>query len=310
MPTPPQTPSHYIGRFAPSPTGPLHFGSLVTALASYLHARTRQGQWLVRMEDLDPPREQPGAADAILRSLAAHGLGWDGQVWYQSERLAAYNDTLTRLIAAGLIYACDCTRQDLQIMGGVYSGRCRTRGLAHEPTQALRLRLYDNGVIKTETLGFVDLLQGVQHQNLRCEAGDPILRRKDGLFAYQLAVVVDDIAQGITHIVRGMDLLSVSARQIALFQILEAPVPAFGHLPLVCNQSGQKLSKQNHAPALDNNHASNNLWQALMFLGQNPPAELLGGSPQELLMWAQLHWCERQLPTASTKPPAPDSGDH
>lgn len=292
------TPAHaipYIGRFAPSPTGPLHLGSLVAALASFLHARTRQGQWLVRMEDLDPPREQAGAASAILQSLEDHGLAWDGNVVYQSQRLPAYRDTLAQLTAAGLIYACDCTRQDLNAMGGIYNGRCRTREVSTHKPHALRLRLYDNPIIHTDIIRFIDLLQGEQTQDLRREAGDPILKRKDGLFAYQLAVVVDDIAQGISHIIRGMDLLAVSARQMALFQILGTPAPAFGHVPLVLNSSGQKLSKQNFAPALNSAHAVNNLWQALTFLGQNPPSDLLRGTPRTMLDWAQAHWDERAL---------------
>jgi glutamyl-Q tRNA(Asp) synthetase len=292
------TPTHanpYIGRFAPSPTGLLHLGSLVAALASFLHARTRQGQWLVRMEDLDPPREQAGAASAILQSLEDHGLTWDGTVVYQSQRLPAYRDTLAQLTAAGLIYACDCTRQDLQAMGGIYNGRCRTREVSTHKPHALRLRLYDNPIIHTDVIRFIDLLQGEQTQDLRREAGDPIVKRKDGLFAYQLAVVVDDIAQGISHIIRGMDLLAVSARQMALFQILGATAPAFGHVPLVLNSSGQKLSKQNLAPALNSAHAVNNLWQALSFLGQNPPSDLLRGTPHTMLDWAQAHWDEQDL---------------
>lgn len=288
---PPANRHPYIGRFAPSPSGPLHFGSLVAALASYLHAKTQQGQWLVRMEDLDPPREQPGAAAAILRSLEAHGLHWDGQVLYQSHRFPLYQAQLEALIAADLAYACDCSRQRLQGLGGSYDGHCRHQAPAPDATIAWRLKLYDlpPGFSLPGHIAFSDLFQGGQQQDLRA-AGDQILKRRDGFFAYQLAVVVDDIAQGISHIIRGADLLEVTGRQIAFFQLLGAPVPAFGHLPLALQANGQKLSKQNQAPALVDSRAAQNLWQALHFLGQNPPAGLDDSSVSELLSWAMAHW--------------------
>jgi len=286
------SPAHYIGRFAPSPTGPLHFGSLVSALASYLDAHHKGGKWLVRMEDLDPPREQPGAADAILRCLESYGLEWDDSVLYQSRRRDIYEDYLSRLHRQGLLYACDCTRQDLQAMGGVYNGRCRTRSVDTGLPHALRLKLYDLPAIYDlhDELCFEDLIQGTQCQHLRTEAGDQILKRKDGLYAYQLAVVVDDIEQHITHIIRGSDLLEVSARQIFLFQLLEARVPAFGHVTLASQPNGQKLSKQNLAPALALEDAGTNLWQALTFLGQQPPLELRGATAADLLSWGKTHW--------------------
>lgn len=284
-------PAAYIGRFAPSPTGPLHQGSLVSALASYLHAYSYGGQWLVRMEDLDPPREIPGAATAILRSLEDHGLEWDGEVLYQSRRLPAYEEVVQVLRAAELVYPCDCTRQDLQAMNGIYDGRCRTRRVDSGVPHALRLKLYDLPQRTTSDLvEFVDLIQGEQTQNLRSIAGDQIVKRKDGLFAYQLAVVVDDIAQRVTHIIRGRDLLDVSARQIFLFQLLNASVPVFGHVPLVMNGQGQKLSKQNLAEPLSSERAGNNLWHALTFLGQNPPAELHNAEAEEVLNWARTNW--------------------
>jgi glutamyl-Q tRNA(Asp) synthetase len=284
-------PSGYIGRFAPSPTGPLHFGSLVSALASYLHAYHHQGLWLVRMEDLDPPREQPGAADAILHCLEDHGLEWAGQVLYQSQRLRVYDEVLASLQDEGLLYACDCTRQDLQAMGGIYNGHCRHRRVDTTQPHALRLKLYDlpQGTSSDE-ISFVDLIQGRQTQNLRTAAGDQILKRKDGLFAYQLAVVVDDIAQQVSHIIRGNDLLEVSARQLFLFRLLGAREPVFGHVPLVLNASGQKLSKQNLAPPLASENAGNNIWRALAFLGQNPPRELNNASAAEVLTWGKAHW--------------------
>lgn len=290
----------YIGRFAPSPTGPLHFGSLVAALASFIHARIHGGRWLVRMEDLDPPREQPGAADAILRCLENHGLGWNGEVLYQSQRDDAYTQTLEELRTAGLIYPCDCTRQTLTRLGGIYNGHCRTRKVDTRQPHALRLTIYDIPPISSDIICFHDLFQGPQQQNLRLEAGDPIVKRKEGLFAYQLAVVVDDIAQGITHVVRGQDLLEVTARQMVLFQLLNAVPPHYGHLPLALTPSGQKLSKQNLAPPLDATSPGINLWQALGFLGQNPPAELHGAAPADLLAWAQAHWDTTRLATITS----------
>ncbi len=286
---------NYIGRFAPSPTGLLHFGSLVSALASYLDAHHNHGQWLVRIEDIDPPREQAGATDAILRSLEDHGLQWHGTVIYQSQRLDVYADYLAQLQANNLIYSCNCTRQALAAMGGIYSGRCRTRSIDVTQSHALRLKLYDLpssaiSLAGTELLKFNDLLQGIQQQNLRHDVGDQILKRKDGLFAYQLAVVVDDIEQQITHIIRGSDLLEVTARQIFLFRLLQTPAPEFGHVTLATYSNGQKLSKQNLAPPLQSVDAGANLWQALNFLGQEPPKELYAAQPNELLDWGKQNW--------------------
>ena len=306
--------AHYIGRFAPSPTGPLHFGSLVSALASYLHARAVDGQWRVRMEDLDPPREQPGAADALLTGLEQHGLHWDGPVLYQSQRLEAYVHTLEQLRHAGLLYTCSCTRRELKTMGGIYNGRCRQRTVSYGQQHALRLKLYDlpqGAPPLPEVCHFEDLFQGPQAQNLRQEVGDQIMRRKDGLFAYQLAVVVDDIAQNISHVVRGSDLLEVSAAQMALFRLLGHTPPRYGHVPIALSGQGQKLSKQNGAPALLGADAGTNLWRALAFLNQNPPKELARQSAAEILSWAVQHWrasaihgLSRVAPPAVTQRPA------
>ncbi|MEN0035738.1 MAG: tRNA glutamyl-Q(34) synthetase GluQRS [Cellvibrio sp.] len=283
--------SGYIGRFAPSPSGPLHFGSLVSALASYLDAKANDGQWLVRMEDLDPPREQPGAASLILHSLEDHGLHWDGEVIYQSQRHHAYQQCLDALLNAGFAYPCACSRQALTSMGGIYNGHCRTHQPAIDQICSLRLKLYDlPDRITSDEIQFDDVIQGVQIQNLRTGAGDQILKRRDGFFAYQLAVVVDDIAQGITHIIRGSDLLEVTGRQLFLFDLLSAPLPQFGHVPLAMQANGQKLSKQNHAKAIDGKLASRNLWRGLEFLGQNPPAALADSSTTELLDWGLHHW--------------------
>ena len=298
-------PDTYVGRFAPSPTGPLHFGSLVSALASYLHARVNKGSWLVRMEDLDPPREQAGAADAILRCLDEHQLHWDGPVLYQSQRLSAYEEVLDALRNEDLLYACNCTRQDLQAMGGIYNGRCRNRTIDLDQPHAWRLKLYDlppDYAALDQDVCFADLIQGEQRQNLRDTAGDQILKRKDDLFAYQLAVVVDDIAQQVTHIIRGNDLLEVTARQIFFFRLLGAAVPEFGHVPLVLNEQGQKLSKQNLAPPLDSTNAGNNLWHALQFLGQNPPLALIKASATDVLEWGKAHWHMSHLKPGNRAP--------
>ncbi len=315
----------YIGRFAPSPSGPLHFGSLVSALASYAHARQAGGLWHLRMENLDPPREEPGADDAILRALEQHGLTWDGPVLYQSDRLEAYAEVLERLHAERLVYPCTCTRKDIRAMGGVYDGRCRERQPDTAQPHAWRLKVYDAASVNSrgatvnleDEVRFNDLIQGPQRQNVRREAGDPIIKRKDGLFAYQLAVIVDDIHQQITHVIRGGDLLELTAGQINAFRILGGEAPAFGHVPVALNAEGQKLSKQHHAPALDPARAGSNLWQALVFLRQSPPPELRLAPVREILDWALEHWDtgavngpDREAPAAEyRKAPAADYRD-
>lgn len=288
----------YTGRFAPSPSGPLHFGSLITALGSFLDARANKGQWLVRMEDLDPPREQPGAADAILHCLEAHQLFWDGPVLYQSHRHQAYEECLEFLKSKGWIYACDCSRYELQNTGGIYQGFCRDRQSKVQNPCAWRLKLYNlPHHSSAEIQGFDDLIQGLQQQNLCTEVGDQILKRRDGFYAYQLAVVLDDIEQKITHVIRGRDLLEVTARQVFFFDLLEANIPRFGHLPLAIMPNGQKLSKQNKAPAINSAVADQNIWNALQFLGQKPPAELQRENVKTLLDWAITHWQLKSVPT-------------
>lgn len=291
--TPPSL-SGYRGRFAPSPSGPLHFGSLVTALASYLDAKAHQGVWLVRMEDVDPPREQPGAAKLILHTLEDHGLEWDESVLYQSQRYAAYQAVLEHLQQHNLAYPCRCSRHTLATMGGIYDGRCRQETIDLSQPHSLRLKLYDLpaawGAQGGDTIEFDDIFQGHQSQNLRTQAGDQILKRRDGFYAYQLAVVVDDIEQRITHIVRGSDLLEVTGRQLRLFELLQAPLPLFGHLPLALQPNGQKMSKQNQAKPIDSRYASRNLWHALTFLGQNPPEGLAHSSTDDILRWGIEHW--------------------
>jgi glutamyl-Q tRNA(Asp) synthetase len=289
----------YIGRFAPSPTGLLHIGSLLTALASYADARAQGGRWLVRMEDLDPPREMAGAADDILRTLEAFGFEWDGGVAYQSRRYDLYHEALGRLKAKGLVYPCDCSRKDWQAVaragadGFVYNGCCA--GLdpqrALHKTPAWRVRVPD------EIIGFDDAVVGHYAQNLAHDIGDFVLLRADGFWAYQLAVVADDAAQGITHIVRGQDLLVSTPRQLWLQRALDAPEPHYAHLPLLVNGAGQKWSKQTLAPALDLGAREALLRQVMAYL-QLPAAPEVG-RPQDLLAWAVRHWDMAKVPKAA-----------
>lgn len=282
----------YRGRFAPSPTGPLHLGSLIAAVASFLDARHQQGVWLVRMEDLDPPREQPGAAKEILYSLEQHGLLWDEQVMWQGERHEAYDRVLESLQQAGHLFHCDCTRQ-IMGAGGCCGGRCQPRQAELTAPVTTRLAIADSA-----TVDFEDLWQGEQHCELGSTASDFAVLRKDGLYAYQLAVTVDDADQSISHVIRGYDLLASTARQIYLQQLLDYTTPVYGHFPVLLNDQGQKLSKQNKAPAIDNNRAPENLRQALKFLRQpTPPAPLL--TTTEILTYATTNWDRQRLPTGT-----------
>ncbi|MAT94998.1 MAG: tRNA glutamyl-Q(34) synthetase GluQRS [Halioglobus sp.] len=273
----------YRGRFAPSPTGPLHLGSLIAALASYLDARHHGGAWLVRMEDLDPPREEPGAAAAILHSLQAHGLVADEPPLFQGRRAAAYAAALRRLEAAGHLFRCDCSRAALG-PDGACRGGCRERQHSLGAPASVRVQVPAQCHVQ-----FQDALQGAQQCHLGAAFPDFVLRRKDGLDAYQLAVVVDDCAQGITHVVRGSDLLDSTPRQVFLQGLLDCPTPAYCHLPVITNRHGQKFSKQNQAPPLDDAAAVANLRLALRFLGQPEPAAGLD-QPSQLLASAVQHW--------------------
>jgi glutamyl-Q tRNA(Asp) synthetase len=279
----------YRGRFAPSPTGPLHMGSLIAALASFLDARHHHGTWLVRMEDLDPPREEPGAAAQILHSLQCHGLQWDEDVLWQSVRAVAYTEALDSLAAGNHLFGCDCTRQKLG-PNGACNSRCRERQGSLGHPNATRV-----AVPPTCRIRFTDQLQGEQDIALGQQLPDFVVRRKDGLDAYQLAVVVDDASQDISHVVRGSDLLDSTARQIFLQQLLGYSTPHYCHLPVITNPQGQKLSKQNRAPALVDERAPANLRAALRFLRQRePPGEI--DDVADILSFAFRHWRPQNIP--------------
>lgn len=284
------------GRFAPSPTGPLHFGSLVAATGSYLEARSRGGEWLLRMEDVDAPRCSAAAATAILRGLEAFGFEWDGAPVWQSRRGEAYAEALEALKRAGQVFPCACTRRELADSllapdgAAIYPGTCRAGLPAGREARAWRLRVGD------ARLGFDDAIQGRIDSDLAGDAGDFVLRRADGLFAYQLAVVVDDAESGVTYVVRGADLLLSTARQIHLQRCLGFPTPAYAHLPVALNAVGEKLSKQTLASPLDLERPSVTLAAALAFLGQEPPADLAAAGVAGVWSWARANWRLERVP--------------
>lgn len=285
--------SSYVGRFAPTPSGYLHFGSLVAALASYLDARAVGGRWLLRMEDLDPPREVPGAQDAILRTLETYGFEWDGELERQSERHAQYAAVTERLLSQGLAYACICSRKQLEGYAGIYPGFCRNACHA-EQNAAIRIR------VPELDYHFIDRVQGEFHQHLGREVGDFVIRRRDGLFAYQLAVVLDDAWQGITDVVRGADLLDSTPRQLYLQELLGLPQPRYLHVPLIIQPDGHKLGKSYRSPPLPADQAGPLLLRALRALGQPAPAELQGAAPRQLLEWGIAHWDATRIPRSRT----------
>ncbi|MBI5462062.1 MAG: tRNA glutamyl-Q(34) synthetase GluQRS [Gammaproteobacteria bacterium] len=299
----------YVGRFAPSPTGPLHFGSLTTAIASFLDARSQGGRWRVRMEDVDKPREQPGAADAILRALDAFALHWDGPVLYQSQRLELYHDAVEHLRVAGRTFACTCTRREIADSaappflagqeGPIYPGTCRPgirNGIRNDlPTRALRVH------VDAEPIGFEDRLQGYFEQNLARDVGDFVIVRADGFIAYQLAVVADDAAQGITHVVRGSDLLFSTPRQILLQRLLGYATPRYLHLPIAVDDSGEKLSKQTFAAPIDGLQPQRAVCAALMFLGQDLPPDAEYLSLTALWDYAGAHWNPERIPRTTAQ---------
>jgi glutamyl-Q tRNA(Asp) synthetase len=305
------TGSSYVGRFAPSPSGPLHLGSLLAAVASFLDAHSHGGVWLVRMEDIDPPREQAGAADEILTQLQQFGLAWDNDVLFQSQRLDAYAAALMQLANEGLCFRCECTRSALRENGNVYSGQCRHYGVSARDLQyadkdssssdaAIRVR------VSRETYSLQDRIQGYYSQKLASEVGDFVVRRKDRLFAYQLAVVVDDAYQGITDIVRGIDLLESTPRQLYLQECLGYQTPRYAHLPIIVDAAGDKLSKQSFAPSLQPERAQKQLHQCLDLLGLSPPRTLIDSSVDTILAWGIEHWDIQAVPKLATlKAPQP-----
>lgn len=286
--------SRYVGRFAPTPSGYLHFGSLVAAVASYLDARAVGGTWLVRMEDLDPPREMPGAQAAILETLERYGFEWDGPVERQSDRGDVYAAQVEQWLRSGLAYACTCSRKQLEGSNGIYPGTCRNAQHDWHGDVALRIR------VPELDYRFTDRLQGEFHQHLGREVGDFIIRRRDGLFAYQLAVVLDDAWQGVTDIVRGADLLDNTPRQLYLQELLGIAAPRYLHVPLIIQPDGHKLGKSYRSPPLDAAQAAPLLVRALKALGQMPPADLLQATPHEALAWGIAHWDATAIPHSLT----------
>ncbi|MGF1741104.1 tRNA glutamyl-Q(34) synthetase GluQRS [Vibrio profundum] len=282
----------YIGRFAPSPSGPLHFGSLVAALGSYFQAKSQQGQWLVRIEDLDPPREMPGAASLILKTLAAYQLEWDGEIAYQSQRHALYQAHIDAWLTSGHAYYCQCSRKQIKASGGYYLGTCR-EAIPSNPKQcSVRLK------VDSPVMAFLDQKHGQIPIPEAQAKEDFIVKRRDGLYAYNLAVVIDDIEQGITEVVRGADLIEPTGRQISLYQALDAPLVSYLHLPLILDENGNKLSKQNHATAISLDDPKKDLIRAMKVLGFNMEQSMYEASVAELVTWGCQHWDLHQLPEA------------
>jgi glutamyl-Q tRNA(Asp) synthetase len=283
----------YVGRFAPSPSGPLHFGSLIAALGSYFQAKSQQGTWLVRIEDLDPPREMPGAADTILRQLEAYGLQWDGKVMYQSLRHEAYQAQIEQWLSEDVAYYCRCTRKQIRDAGGYYPGTCRTAAITDSEGCAVRIKMaHPTYQFRDEKHGIISIPPALAEE-------DFIIKRRDGLFAYNLAVVLDDIDQGITQVVRGADLIEPTGRQMSLYHQLNAEPVSYLHLPLAVDRQGNKLSKQNHATAIDLQHPQPTLIRAMEFLGFELTTEIKGANIEEIIHWGIQNWSREQLPLAT-----------
>jgi len=283
-----------VGRFAPSPTGPLHFGSLVAAVASYCDAKSRGGQWLLRIEDVDQTRLVAGASEAITHTLQRYGFVWDGEIVYQSQRSEYYQTALQQLRQRNLAYPCTCSRKEITdsstlhgIEGAIYPGTCLQHPTKPGAAAAWRIKT------DAQVIAFADQVQGQQQHQMASDIGDFVIKRADGLFSYQLAVVIDDALQGVTHVVRGADLLNSTTRQIYLQQLLGYPTPIYAHLPLVLNADGQKLSKQTLATALPEDNLVDTLVAALTFLQQALPENAHSLSLANLWQWAITHW---QLP--------------
>ncbi len=280
----------YVGRFAPTPSGPLHFGSLLTAVASFLDARAHTGTWRLRIDDLDTPRKVPGANDSILRTLAEHALHWDGPVAFQSDHVADYRAALAELSRQGLSFRCTCSRKDLR-GHRVYPGTCRTRDVPPGREAAVRIRVPDAEYV------FEDRLQGRCAECLARATGDFVIARRDGLTAYQLAVVADDAAMRVTDVVRGADLLDSTPRQLFLAERLGFETPRYLHLPVIADRSGAKLSKRTAASTIESAHPEQNLQWSLELLGLEPPER---ATPEELLAWAVPRWNAERLPRGTT----------
>lgn len=307
----------YIGRFAPSPTGPLHFGSMVAAIGSFVDARAAGGKWLLRIEDVDAPRCSPQAERDIVTTLERFGLEWDGPIVCQRDRIADYQQALARLRDSGAVFACACTRREIADSAlardgsRIYPGTCREGLPPGRTARAWRVRA-------AGTIDFTDRIQGAQHELLEDEVGDFVLRRADGLFAYQLAVVVDDAIDGITQVVRGADLLDSTARQIYLQRLLAYPTPDYAHLPVAVNTAGEKLSKQTLAPAVGKDAVEATWLAVLRFLGQNPDEALAGAGLNEIRAWAVANWspasvpaqCVERAPTAYLDSTEPSEREH
>jgi len=284
---------HYTGRFAPSPTGPLHLGSLVTALASFLDARKHQGLWLLRIDDLDTPRNVDGAAESIIHSLECFGLHWDLPIYYQSQSLQHYYSSIDKLLNEQHLYPCCCSRKELAETNlqnpQIYPGFCRNKAINQDKPHALRLKTHDS------ILSFHDQLQGTVSQNLTQDPGDFIIKRKDRIIAYQFAVVIDDFHQNITHVVRGYDLLNSTPRQLFVQKLLGYSHPEYMHVPIIVNQQGEKLSKQTHAEGVDIKKPAETLFLLLTLLKQEPPDSLRKAKIADILDWAIAHWNPQKL---------------
>ena len=281
----------YRGRFAPSPTGPVHFGTLIAAVGSYLQARTNNGKWLIRMEDVDTTRKLEGSDKEILDTLEAFGFEWDGEIIYQSEQTEHYENALQQLISRSLVFPCTCTRKQLTSSNNsIYPGTCRSKLLPNEDEHALRL------LAKDITIEFSDRVMGKQSQNIAYQCGDFVIKRRDALFAYQLAVVVDDAMQNITEIVRGSDLLDSTPRQIYIQQLLGYQTPAYCHLPLAVDSNGDKISKSEGGARVDVNNKEKLVCKVLEFLGQNPPLDLADSDIDDIWKWSIDNWNVNNVP--------------
>lgn len=284
---------NHVGRFAPSPSGQLHFGSFITALGSYLQAKSRNGEWLVRIEDIDPPREVAGAAKNILITLEQCGLYWDRDVFYQSKRLNVYQEIIDSLINNKFAYYCDCTRQRIQTLPNhCYDNHCRNQALSLHKQQPMAIRIKQTHPVDH----FIDNIRGHQYVTLNEAREDFIIYRKDGLFAYNFAVVIDDHEQGITEIVRGADLLPVTTKQLSLYQFFGFDLPCYYHLPLALNHNLSKLSKQNHARPISTDDVRQLTINALIFLGQAIPDNWQDATQTQILQWAIEHWQVAKIP--------------